>query len=358
MKYRASKPVYNVSKSWEYNYKFGPFFKGPYPEFPKQKRWRFLGNDLISPLGVAAGPLPNAKWMIPYLNLGFGSVIQKTVRSSAHKSHPAPNITFVENGQKLKINEKPIVVTTKINALPSKLSITNSFGNPSKDPKIWSGETTKTKKAISAGQLLGVSVYGTQGENTSLLALAKDYAKTAKMAKAAGADFIEANLACPNVSGSEDPFLYKDAKAVSQIAREIKRQIGNTPLALKIGYFENDNDLYDVLKKAKGNFEVVSAINTIQKKVVDKKGKLALPGREVSGVCGYAIKKYGIEMVKKLKSAQKALKINFEIVGVGGVMSPVDVSDYLKAGANHVHSATAVMWNPYLAFEVNNFLKF
>lgn len=349
-------PVYRVAKSWEYNYERGPNFKGPYPRRPKEKKWQFLGHKLISPLGVAAGPLPNAKWMIPYLRLGYGSIVQKTVRSSAHKSHPAPNITFVEKGQRLKLDRKPLVVGLAVNNSVDKLSITNSFGNPCKEPKEWMAEGKKAKKAARPGQLFGISVYGTSSEGTTLAELAWDYAKTAKMAKTAGAQFIEANLACPNVSGAENPFLYKDAKAVAKIAKEIKKAIGKTPLVLKIGYFEKYRDLLFVLKSAAGNFEAVSAINTMQKKVVDKKGKLVLPGREVSGICGQMIKIYGIQTVKNLKKAQKELNLNFEIIGVGGVMQPKDVVDYLKAGANHVHSATAVMFNPYLAYDLQLYL--
>jgi dihydroorotate dehydrogenase len=211
----------------------------------------------------------------------------------------------------------------------------------------------KLEKKIGDGQVFGVSVYGTSSENTTLKQLAQDYAKTALLAKESEAMFIEANLACPNVSGAEDPFLYKDAKAVAEITRAIKSKIGNLPLILKIGYFEKYENLLSVLKKSKDSFEGISAINTISKKIVNNTGKQALQGRDVSGVCGFAIKEYGISTVRNLKKAKKELKSNFEIIGVGGVMSPSDVLDYLNAGADHVHSATAVMWNPYLAHEFN-----
>ena len=145
-KFKATKPLYNVSKSWEDNYKSGPNFKGPYPSFPKEAKWKFLGHSVVSPIGVAAGPLPNSKWMIPFLKLGYGSVTQKTVRSSAHKSHPAPNITFVENGQSLVPLSKPLVVGNKINNPIEKLSITNSFGNPSLPVKVWQQEARKEQK--------------------------------------------------------------------------------------------------------------------------------------------------------------------------------------------------------------------
>lgn len=356
--YRVLEPTYDIYKSWDYNYDHGPFFDGKFPPLPKEKKWNFLGYKLISPLGIAAGPLPNAKWLTLYAKLGYGTLVQKTVRSTAHKSHPNPNIMIIDIKGKLDLEmDKPVIGHLKVNKPKELLSITNSFGNPCREPKVWTRETKKAKSALRKDQLLGVSVYGTSHKNTTLPELAQDYAKTALMAKGAGAQFIEANLACPNVSGAEDPFLYKDPAAVGTIAKAIKAKIAKTPLILKIGYFDTFKQLAAILKSAAGYFEAVSAINTIPKKIVTKDGKQALPGRDVSGVCGYAIKQYGIKMVKDLVKVRKLLGENYEIIGVGGVMTPKDVIDYLAAGANHVHSATAVIWNPYLAYEFSEFLK-
>lgn len=60
-------------------------------------------------------------------------------------------------------------------------------------------------------------------------------------------------------------------------------------------------------------------------------------------------------MVKKLNRIRKVKKYTFEIVGVGGVMTPNDYLEYRKAGADLVQSATGSMWNPYLAYEISKF---
>lgn len=109
--------------------------------------------------------------------------------------------------------------------------------------------------------------------------------------------------------------------------------------------------MVDVLNEIHGVFEAISAINTISKRVVNARGKQALPGRDVSGVCGAAIRPFGIATVKNLVKARKKLGLDFEIIGTGGVMQAKDVLAYLDAGANHVHTATAAMFNPYLAYE-------
>lgn len=356
--YKFSSSTYYLDRTWEYNYKHGPKFDGKFPPFPKAGSWTFLGKKLVSPLGVAAGPMPNSKWISLYAKLGYGSLIFKTVRSTPHKCHPFPNVVHLNvNGVKEIKSGKKIVGDLFFPKNTTKLSISNSFGNPCFDIKEWVAEAKKSKRAIRSGQIFGISVYGTAEENTKLEQLAADYAKTAKIAKQAKPDFIEINLACPNVKGSENPNIYKDPIAVSAITEATKKAIGKTPLVLKVGYYDSYKNLLEVLKPIKGKFEGIAAINTISRKVTDKNGKQILPGRDESGVCGYAIKDFGVETVKKLKKAQKDLKMKFEIIGVGGVMTSKDVMDYLKAGANHVQSATAIMFNPYLAYELGEYLN-
>ncbi len=211
---------------------------------------------------------------------------------------------------------------------------------------------------MSPGQLLIVSVYGTHKKGMSLRELAEDYAKAARFAKKAGAQAIEINLSCPNVLGDEDPNIYTSPVSSATISSVVKQAIGTTPLILKVGYYDSFQRLLDVLSETKGTFDAISAINTISKKVVDKKGNQALPGRDVSGLCGAAIKPFGLETVRRLVRARKKLGLDFEIIGTGGVMQPKDVFEYLDAGANHVHIATAAMFHPFLAYEFAKTARF
>lgn len=350
--YKVSRPTYNIHKSWEDNYKDGPEFSGAIPPLPTERKWKFLDFDLISPLGIAAGPLPNYKWINLYARLGFGSLTHKTVRTKKHKCHPKPNVLIVDIKGRLNPNsDEPVIGHAKVDKPISQLSITNSFGNPCFAPSLWMKEVRKEKAAMPPGQLLTVSVYGTNEPGMTLEDLARDYAKAAVMAKKAGAPVIEINLSCPNVLGDEDPNIYASPTSTSVITKTVKKAIGKTPLILKVGYYDSYQKMLDVLKEIAGSFEAVSAINTISKTVVDKNGRQALPGRDTSGICGAAIKEFGLKMVRDFVRARKKLGMDFEIIGTGGVMKASDVKDYLGAGANHVHSATGAMWNPYLAHE-------
>jgi len=74
-------------------------------------------------------------------------------------------------------------------------------------------------------------------------------------------------------------------------------------------------------------------------------------------MCGASIKWAGLDMVKRLVALRKKHGLKFEIIGVGGVMTPADFQAYRQAGADVVQSVTAAMWNDQLAAEVKASLK-
>jgi dihydroorotate dehydrogenase len=69
-------------------------------------------------------------------------------------------------------------------------------------------------------------------------------------------------------------------------------------------------------------------------------------------VCGASIKWAGLEMAEKFAKLREREGMNWQIVGVGGVMTPADYFEYRAAGADIVMSATGAMWNPELAIEI------
>jgi dihydroorotate dehydrogenase (NAD+) catalytic subunit len=92
--------------------------------------------------------------------------------------------------------------------------------------------------------------------------------------------------------------------------------------------------------------------------VVDEQGNQALPGegRLKSGACGAGIKWAGLDMVQRLDTLRTKRGYKYEIIGVGGVMTPQDFQEYRQAGAHVVQSATGAMWNPNLAAEIKQSL--
>ncbi len=232
------------------------------------------------------------------------------------------------------------------------MTITISFGVPSQNPNIWQVDTHKAISYEKDGQLMILSFMGTVKENQTQQEFIDDFALTAKLAKDTGAKVLEANLSCPNI-GNEGLVCY-NLDVSEKVCKAIRNAIGNTPLVLKVGHYKSDRDIEGLAEIANNYANAISAINTLQVEVVDKKGKQALPGKNRlrSGVGGAGIKWAGLEMTTKLNAIRQKKGYIYEIIGVGGVMTPDDYFDYKKAGANLVQSATGAMWNQNLAYDI------
>lgn len=348
-------PFYNPNKSYEENYDEGPFgdFANSNPlEQAGNPEHDFLGHKVYLPFGIPAGPLLNSKFCKGAFDLGFDIAVYKTVRSGFYKTHPFPNILSVKIDGDLTL-EKSKGSLLGDNNYTEPLSITNSFGVPSKEPAVWQEDVKKALSYAGKGQVLVLSFMGTVKDGQTPEEFIEDFALAAKLAKETGAKIYEINLSCPNI-GNEGLVCY-DLEMTEKVCQVVRKELGDSPLILKVGYYQNDADIKRLVQIAAKYAESISSINTITAGIVDKDGKQALPGNPVrlrSGVCGAAIKWAGLEMTKKLKKEVKEQGVNISIEGVGGVTQSEDYFEYIEAGADSVMSATGAMWNPDLAKEI------
>lgn len=352
-------PFYDPNKSYEENYKEGPFGKfreALQKKHPLRKQQVFeqniqlFGHKLNSPFGIPAGPLLNANFVSAAFLSGFDICVYKTVRSKPYPCHPHPNVLAV-HVKKLSTNRKsPLVADTQYD---TPLSITNSFGVPSADPKIWQKDMKLALKSAKPGQVMIGSFQGTSDGLGSEKQYIQDFVNVAQLVKETGVPILEANLSCPN-EGSANLLCFDLSRTV-EIAKKIKLAVGkNTPLILKLAYFDDNQHLEKFVKALSPYADGFSAINTIPATIVDKNNQQALPGlgRTRSGVCGSAITWAGLDMVKRLAHLRKKLKLSYTIIGVGGVTTPQDFYTYRQCGADIVMSATGAMWNTNLAKEI------
>jgi dihydroorotate dehydrogenase len=364
-------PFYDPEKSYEENYKDGPFGafsdglttqaekivenKGePQASFTKSfggPQYDFFGYKVFLPFGIPAGPLINGKFVESALNKGFDIVVYKTVRSRVYPSHEWPNILAVE----LENDLTPDIANGKLKAtriFKEPLSITNSFGVPSADPEFWQKDIRDVLKNVKKGQIVVGAFQGTKTKDGDTESFIDDFRVCASFLKETGVKVMEVNLSCPN-EGTNNLLCYDTEKSV-RVLKVIKDEIKDIPLVIKIGYFKDELALRDFVEKVGNIVQGISAINTISAEIVDENGFQALPGagRLRSGVCGYGIKWAGLEMVGKLKKLREELGYKYTIIGVGGVSNADDFFEYRNAGADIVMSATGAMWNPYLAKEI------
>ncbi len=348
--------TYKINKSYEWNYEHGPCFEGEMPEQkPSQKKIKLWDFELNSPLGVPAGPLLNSRWIELYSKLGFDILVYKTVRTVEWKSHPEPNCVYVDIHRQLVLSDADGDVQVLSHAPQNieDITITNSFGVPSQSPEVWMPDIEKSNKALSDGQVMIVSIMGTQNTGREL---PEDYARCAKMAVEAGAKIIEANYSCPNVCTGEG-MLFRDSETSSKISKKIREAIGpNVPFLIKMGILPPEK-LKEVVLANLPSINGFSGINTVSMNVRKPDGSPALPpGKERlrTGLCGHAIKNVGSEFTKNLAQIRTNLGEDFVICGVGGMMTAQDLQERLHDGADIVMSATASMWDPYLAEKFQN----
>lgn len=351
-----SAPFYNPTKTYEENYTngpFGDFAKGEVFIQETEPQYDFLGYKVHLPFGIPAGPLLNSKYIKAAFEKGFDLAVYKSVRAQVFPCHPFPNVLSVNIDGDLTI-EKAKGQLVADNNYHEPLSITNSFGVPSRDPSIWQEDVKKAISYEKKGQVMILSFMGTVKPDQTQEEFVEDFVLTARLANETSARVLEANLSCPNI-GNEGLVCY-NLDVTKKVVKGIREAIGNTPLVIKIGYYEKDDDLKKLAEIANEYVNSVSGINTLQVAIVDKDGNQALPGekRLRSGVCGAAIKWAGIDSVKRLKKIKDENNFKFSIEGVGGVTTADDYFDYVKAGADSVMSATGAMWNPNLAIDVKD----
>ncbi len=350
----AVDPFYDPRLTYEQNAASGPFGVFAQPAAPARRAAptaTFAGLPVNVPFGIPAGPLVNARFAAAAFAHGFDICVYKTVRTRAHPAHPYPNVLAVRIAGDLTPGRatEPLVADERFDA---PLSISNSFGVPSRDPDDWQPDMARAVAAAGTGQVLVGGFQGTRSPNGAAATLA-DHVRAARLVAETGAPVLELNLSCPN-EGTSDLLCF-DIARVRAIVEAVADEIGDRPLLVKLAYFPDDDALSRLVAATSGLVAGYAAVNTIPARLVSRTGAPALPGagRETSGVCGAAIRWAGLEMTARLARLRDDRGEDYAIVGTGGVMTAADYRAYRRAGADAVMSATGAMWNPLLAQEVH-----
>lgn len=333
-------PRYDPFRTYLWNYEHAPEpVSLGRPTFPG--RWTFCGLPVDSPLGVAAGPLLNGRWVLYYASLGYSVLTYKTVRSAARECYPPPNLVPVEAGPLTAAGE----TLTAADMMRGSWAI--SFGMPSMPPEVWRADVERTRGRLPKGTVLSVSVVGTERPGGTLDDLADDYALCGRWAAESGAQVVEANFSCPNVC-TADGRLDRDPLAAAAVAARVREAIGNTPLLLKIGHITDAEAAVALLEAVAPFVTGLSMTNCIPATVRTAAGEPLFDGQP-RGIGGTAIRDASIEQVRLFRRLAAERDSAPFLVGVGGASTAEDVRAYLDAGADAVHVATAATVEPELA---------
>lgn len=346
-------PRYDAAQTYDWNYAHAP--EPVEVDVPALRgAWDFCGLKVASPLGVAAGPLLNGRWVRYYASLGFDVLTYKTVRSVERACYAMPNLVPVDTsplaGGQMAGGEASVPAAARMGR-----TWAVSFGMPSKAPEVWRADVEETRKLLTREKVLVVSVVATEQPGWTIDDMAADYARCAQWAVESGADAVETNFSCPNVCTS-DGQLYQQPADAARCAAAVREAIGRTPYVVKVGHIRNAEEAA-ALTAAIGPFvDGLAMTNSVAAPVRAADGTLLFDGAP-RGICGAAILEASLAQTRMVRQVvtQRYLREAVKpaaLVGVGGAFSAEDVRRYLVAGAASVHLATAVMVEPGVALAI------
>ena len=181
----------------------------------------------------------------------------------------------------------------------------------------------------------------------------KTWEDLARMVEEAGADMIEMNLSCPQMTshamGSD---VGTNAELCKKYCQAVKR---GSKLPMMAKMTPNITDMVPVAKAClEGGADGIAAINTIKSICnIDLDKKVGLPivdGKSaISGYSGKAVKPVALRFIQQMRQAP-GLE-NLEISGIGGIETWEDAAEFILVGATTLQVTTAIMQYGYRVVE-------
>lgn len=272
---------------------------------------------------VASGTFAYGEEFTDFLNLDdIGAIVTKTVTLSARQGNPPPRVVETAAG------------------------LLNSIGLENKGAEVFKQEQYPRLKQLNTKVI--VSLAGTSVEEfiECIQILAEENFPTA----------FELNLSCPNVAHGQTKYklMAQDPKLTAQIISAAKQQT-NIPIIAKLT--PNVTDISEIAKAAEaGGADAVALVNTYLGMAVDAHTKQPLLGNVVGGLSGPAIKPLALRAVWEVHK-----NISIPIIGIGGIMSGIDVAEFMLCGAQAVQIGTANLVDPdaytKITSEFKNYIK-
>jgi dihydroorotate dehydrogenase len=281
---------------------------------PKLKK-EVLGLNFDNPIGLAAGFDKDAKYVRELSHLGFGFIEIGTLTPKSQPGNPLPRL-FRLKGDKALLNRM-------------------GFNNGGVE------EAVIRLKATNSSIIIG----GNIGKNkvTPNKDAAHDYLHAFE-ALFNVVDYFVVNVSSPNTPGLralQDKAPLKKLLEQLQAANSLKKK--PKPILLKIAPDLTDGQIDDIVEIIKSTqlAGVVATNTTISREgLLSTKEEVEKIGN--GGVSGAPLTNHSTSIIKQLR-----LKLGSQVViiGVGGIMSPKDAVDKIKAGADLIQIFTGFIYN-------------
>ena len=287
----------------------------------------FLGVHFENPFCLSSSPVGNCYEMCKKAyDTGWGGVVFKTI---------GPKHFLIDE------------VSPRFDALTKESTEFVGFRNLEQIAEHTLEENLADLRRLKAeypNKVLIASIMGTYEE---------DWTELARLVEEAGADMIELNFSCPNMTthamGSDvgsSPELCKAYCAAVKRGSKLPVLAKMTP---------NLTDMVPLAKASlEGGADGIAAINTIKCVInVDLQRHVGLPiinGKSaISGYSGKAVKPIALRFIQQMRSAE-GLE-NLPISGIGGIETWSDAAEFILMGASTLQVTTAIMQYGYRVVE-------
>ncbi len=148
----------------------------------------------------------------------------------------------------------------------------------------------------------------------------------------------ELNVSCPNTAQGGIVF-GTDPQLLDEVVRTAKR-VSARPLIVKLSPNVTSIALMAHVAEEAGA-DAISLVNTFLAMAIDAETRRPRIANVTAGLSGPAIKPIALRMVYE---AARSVKI--PVIGMGGITTPVDVVEFMLAGASAVQVGTASYFDP------------
>jgi dihydroorotate dehydrogenase len=289
-------------------------------------RVRALGLEFPGPLGLAAGFDKDARGTRGLAALGFGFVEVGTVTARAQPGNPRPRMFRL----------------TADRALVNRMGFNNAGAAAAAAALGHSRGRSHGRSGSPGGPVVGVNIGKTRAAPDD--EAAADYAASAR-AVAAVAGYVVVNVSSPNTPGLRDLQAADRLKPVLVAVRAALDAASpgrRVPLLVKIAPDLADADVDAVADLAlELGLDGIIATNT----TVSRDG-LASPAAEVAaagagGLSGPPLRDRSLEVLARLHARAGDRLV---LIGAGGIETPQDAWDRLRAGATLVQAYTGFVY--------------
>lgn len=283
---------------------------------------RLMGLDFGARLGLAAGFDKNAVGIDALAALGFGFVEIGTVTGEPQPGNPRPRLARL----------------TADRAVVNRMGFNNDgaeavAGRLRRRAERWADRPRRPVLGVNIGKTKVVP------EDSAIA----DYQKSTGLL-APFADYLVVNVSSPNTPGLRDlQAVAKLEPLLEAVRRRAEESAGrHVPLLVKIAPDLSDADVLAVAELAERiGLDGIVATNTTIARDGLRSDAATIEAAGAGGLSGAPLRRRALEVLRLLRSS---VGPEMTLIGVGGISTPDDALERLRAGADLIQAYTAFIY--------------